>query len=57
MFGLGHRFQRMLEIIVRHARHNNYRFRVAEHRGPGEFDIALVDLTAKGDARTRRWCA
>ena len=54
VFGLGHRFQRMLEIIVRHARHNNYRYRVAEHRGPGEFDIALVDLTAKGGTEVAR---
>jgi CheY-like chemotaxis protein len=54
VFGLGHKFQRMLEIIVRHARHNNYRFRVAEHRGPGEFDIALVDMTAKGGAEVAR---
>jgi len=50
VFGLGHRFQRLLEIIVKHARHNNYRYQVAEHSGPGEFDIALVDMTAKGGA-------
>lgn len=50
VFGLGNRFQRLLEIIVKHARHNNYRFQLAEHRGPGEYDIALVDLTAKGGA-------
>ena len=54
VFGLGPRFQRLLEIIVKHARHNNYRFQVAEHRGPGEFDIALVDMTAKGGAEVAR---
>jgi CheY-like chemotaxis protein len=54
VFGLGHRFQRLLEIIVRHARHNNYRFQLAEHRGPGEYDIALVDMTAKGGAEVAR---
>ncbi len=57
VFGLGTRFQRLLEIIVKHARHNDYRYQVAEQRGPGEFDIALVDMTAKGGnevARTLR---
>ena len=54
VFGLGHRFQRLLEIIVRHARHNNYRYQLAEHRGPGEFDIALVDMTVKGGAEVAR---
>jgi CheY-like chemotaxis protein len=54
VFGLGPRFQRLLEIIVKHARHNNYRYQVAEHRGPGEFDIALVDMTAKGGVEVAR---
>ena len=54
VFGLGPRFQRLLEIIVKHARHNNYRYQVAAHRGPGEFDIALVDMTAKGGAEVAR---
>jgi CheY-like chemotaxis protein len=54
VFGLGSRFQRLLEIIVRHAHHNNYRYRVAEHRGPGEFDIALVDMTVKGGVEVAR---
>ncbi len=47
-FGLAHRFQRLLDIILRHSRHNPVRFALAERPGPGEFDIALVDLTAKG---------
>ena len=54
VFGLGHRFQRLLEIIVRHARYNNYRYQLAEQRGPGEYDIALVDMTAKGGAEVAR---
>ncbi|MGE0802317.1 MAG: response regulator [Lautropia sp.] len=54
VFGLGNRFQRLLEIIVRHARHNRYRFQVAEHRGPGEYDIALVDMTVKGGVEVAR---
>lgn len=54
VFGLGHRFQRLLEIIVRHARHNNYRYQLAEQPGPGEFDIALVDMTAKGGLEVAR---
>ena len=54
VFGLGQRFQRLLEIIVRHARHNTYRYRLAEQPGPGEYDIALVDMTAKGGAEVAR---
>lgn len=48
VFGLEERFQRLLEIVLRHARHNAYRFTIASTRGPGEFDIALVDMTASG---------
>jgi len=47
-FGLEHKFQRMLEIVLRHARHNPYRFVLAASRGPGDYDVALVDMTAKG---------
>jgi len=47
-FGLAHRFQRLLEIVLRHARHNQYRFVLAGSRGPGDYDLALVDMTAKG---------
>lgn len=50
VFGLGHRFQRLMEIVLRHARHNRYRYVLAESRGPGEFDIAMVDMTARGGA-------
>ena len=48
IFGLGRKFQRLMEIVLRHARHNEYRYVLAETRGPGEYDIALVDMTAKG---------
>ncbi len=48
VFGLEERFQRLLEIVLRHARHNAYRYSIARTRGPGEFDIALVDMTAQG---------
>jgi CheY-like chemotaxis protein len=47
-FGLAHKFQRVLEIVFRHARHNQYRFVLAGARGPGDYDVALVDMTAKG---------
>lgn len=50
VFGLAQKFQRVLEIVLRHARHNQYRFVIAGSRGPGDFDIALVDMTAKGGA-------
>jgi two-component system, cell cycle response regulator len=48
IFGLNYKFQRLLEIVVRHARHNQYRFVLAGSRGPGDYDIALVDMTTKG---------
>ncbi|MCC7059866.1 MAG: response regulator [Burkholderiaceae bacterium] len=48
VFGLATRFQRLLEIVLRHARHNPYRFSLSATRGPGEFDIALVDMTVAG---------
>ena len=47
-FGLGHKLQRLMEIVLRHARHNQYRFELAPSRGPGEYDIAMVDMTARG---------
>ena len=36
------------EIVLKHARHNQYRFVLTPSRGPGEYDIAMVDMTAKG---------
>ena len=48
VFGLAARLQSMLEIVLRHARHNRYRFSLSPTRGPGEFDIALVDMTVIG---------
>ena len=53
-FGLTGRFQRLLEIIVRHARHNPFRYTLADQPGPGEFDIAIVDMTAKGGTEIAR---
>lgn len=47
-FGLGYKLQRLMEIVLRHARHNQYRFELAPSRGPGEYDIAMVDMTARG---------
>lgn len=47
-FGLANKFQRVLEIVFKHARHNQYRFTMAPSRGPGDYDLALVDMTAKG---------
>jgi CheY-like chemotaxis protein len=47
-FGLANKFQRILEIVFRHARHNPYRFVLAASSGPGDYDVALVDMTAKG---------
>ncbi|HPU51256.1 MAG TPA: response regulator [Burkholderiaceae bacterium] len=47
-FGLGHKLQRLTEIVLRHARHNQYRFELSPSRGPGEYDIAMVDMTVRG---------
>jgi CheY-like chemotaxis protein len=56
-FGLSDKFRRILEIVFRHARHNPYRYVLAGAHGPGDYDLALVDMTAKGGvdvARTLR---
>lgn len=50
VFGLATRLQRLLEIVLRHARHNRYRYALSATRGPGDFDIALVDMTTVGGA-------
>ncbi len=51
IFGLAGRFQQLLEIVLRHARHNRYRFCLASSHGPGKFDLALVDMTVQGGPR------
>lgn len=48
LFGVGETYQRMLEIVTRHARHNPYRFSLAANRNAAGFDIALVDMTVPG---------
>ena len=48
IFGLGHKFRRLMEIVLRHARHNRYSYVLAEALGPAGYDIALVDMTSKG---------
>jgi len=48
VFGLGRKFQRLMEIVLRHARHNQYRYVLTPARAPGEYDIALVDMTVRG---------
>lgn len=53
-FGLGAKLQRMAEIVFRHARHNPYRFVPVTSRGPEAFDLALIDMTAKGGADVAR---
>ncbi|HZH06597.1 MAG TPA: response regulator [Lautropia sp.] len=54
VFGLGPRFQQLLDVVGKHARLNNFRYQVAEQGGPGDFDIALVDMTARGGADIAR---
>jgi CheY-like chemotaxis protein len=48
VFGLATRFRRLLEIVLRHAHHNRYRYSIATTRSPGQFDLALIDMTASG---------
>ncbi len=47
-FGMAYKFQRVLEIVLRHALHNPYRFELAASRAPEDYDIAIVDMTVKG---------
>ncbi len=54
VFGLATRLQHLLEIVLRHARHNRYRYALSSTRGPGDFDIALVDMTSEGGEETAR---
>ena len=48
VFGLATRFRRLLEIVLRHARHNPYRYSIAKSCGPGRFDVALIDMRTVG---------
>lgn len=54
VFGLASRLQHLLEIVLRHARHNRYRYALSSTRGPGDFDVALVDMTSEGGEETAR---
>lgn len=54
VFGLGARFHRLLGLITRHAGSNRFRFELADRPGPGEFDIAIVDMTSRGGAEVAR---
>lgn len=47
-FGLAQKVERMTEIVLRHARHNPYRYVLATDRSSSDFDIALVDMTSPG---------
>jgi CheY-like chemotaxis protein len=47
-FGLAEKFHRMIEIVLKHARHNPYRYVVTKTRGAQDFDLALVDMTVRG---------
>lgn len=47
-FGLATRMRKLLEIVLRHARHNRYHYAIAAEPAAGAFDIAIVDMTADG---------
>lgn len=53
-FGLGPKFHRLLEIVIKHAKNNPYRFVISESREHGEFDLALVDMTVAGGPQVAR---
>ncbi len=48
VFGLADKLRRVLHIVLRHARHNRYRFVLSPTQGIDDFDIALVDVTVRG---------
>lgn len=52
MFGLSDRPKRFAEIALRHARHNPFRFVVTGSDRPADYDIAVVDMTARGGPET-----
>jgi CheY-like chemotaxis protein len=47
-FGLAYKFQRLLEIVVRHSSHNPYRFEITDSRAPEDYEIIIVDMTIEG---------
>ncbi|HRO57806.1 MAG TPA: response regulator [Burkholderiaceae bacterium] len=51
VFGMPERYRRLLGIVLRHARHGRYRFSIASSQLPGQFELALVDMTASGSGR------
>lgn len=53
-FGLADELQFLLRVVLRHLCHNRYRFVLCATRGPGDFDIALVDMTSAAGALTAR---
>lgn len=48
VFGLAIRLRKLLEIVLRHARHNRYHYALAVEPAAGAFDIAIVDMTVDG---------
>lgn len=51
VFGLASRLRRLLEIVLRHARHNRYGYALVSDPAAAGFDIAMVDMTADGAVR------
>lgn len=49
-FGLAQRLVQLAQAVLRHARSNRYRFEFAQRRDPGQFEIAMVDMTVSGGA-------
>lgn len=54
VFGLADDLQFLLRVVLRHVCHNRYRFVLCATRGPGDFDIALVDMTSASGALAAR---
>jgi len=49
-FGLAQRLVQLAQAVLRHARSNRYRFEFAQRREPGQYEIAMVDMTVSGGA-------
>lgn len=53
-FGLSNALQRVAEIVFAHARHNPYRYEVVQDTRLDACDVALIDMTVRGNERLLR---
>jgi hypothetical protein len=53
-FGFSQAMQQVAEIVFAHARHNPYRYQVAQDTRLDACDVALIDMTVRGNERLLR---